>query len=363
MLWDLFCRVIDNWGDLGVCWRLAADLHARGHPVRLWVDDPAPLAWMAPQVPPGIEVRVWEASMHWPAPGDVVVEAFGCALPPSFVAGMAAQARPPVWINLEYLSAEPYAQRSHGLRSPQQGVAQGLSKFFFYPGWVEGTGGLLREPDLACRQAAFDASAWLAGLGIATRPKELRVSLFCYHNPALPSLLAALRAQPHPSLLLVTAGLATEQVRALPDAARDGEGGAALRVAFLPSLSQAEFDHLLWACDLNLVRGEDSFVRAHWAQRPFLWQIYPQDDGAHAAKLEAWHTLMDREVGLPKALPALSRAWNGMAADPAAPLPWPVDWSDWQQRSRAWGERLRRQADLASRLLAFVDSHRTARER
>ena len=30
MLWDLFCRVIDNHGDLGVCWRLARDLAARG---------------------------------------------------------------------------------------------------------------------------------------------------------------------------------------------------------------------------------------------------------------------------------------------------------------------------------------------
>jgi hypothetical protein len=21
--WDIFCRVIDNFGDIGVCWRLA----------------------------------------------------------------------------------------------------------------------------------------------------------------------------------------------------------------------------------------------------------------------------------------------------------------------------------------------------
>ena len=59
MLWDLFCRVIDNFGDIGVCWRLAADLAARGETVRLWVDDPAPLRWMAPHGAPRVDVHGW----------------------------------------------------------------------------------------------------------------------------------------------------------------------------------------------------------------------------------------------------------------------------------------------------------------
>ena len=42
MRWDLFCRALDNYGDIGVGWRLAADLGARGEAVRLWLDDPAP---------------------------------------------------------------------------------------------------------------------------------------------------------------------------------------------------------------------------------------------------------------------------------------------------------------------------------
>ena len=46
--WDIFCKVIDNYGDMGVCWRLAADLASRAHRVRLWVDDLAALSWMAP---------------------------------------------------------------------------------------------------------------------------------------------------------------------------------------------------------------------------------------------------------------------------------------------------------------------------
>lgn len=356
MLWDLFCRVIDNWGDVGVCCRLAADLRARGEQVRLWVDDPRALAWIAPQAG---SVARWDVHTLWPAPGDVVIEAFGCELPEAFVRRMAGQAQPPVWINLEYLSAEPYALRCHGLPSPQQGAAQGLAKYFYYPGWQASTGGLLREPDLAQRQARFNPAAWLAAQGLALRPAEQRVSLFCYRNPALPRLLDALRQRP--TLLLVTAGLAAEQVRAwlvataLPANDR-------LRIAFLPLLSQPDFDHLLWSCDVNLVRGEDSFVRAQWADRPFVWQIYPQEDGAHLAKLEAWHRLWAGTVNLPLAALALSQAWNGQA-NSADPLPWPANWADWQTASLAWGQHLRAQSDLVTRLRDFVDSHRTVARR
>ena len=89
MLWDIFCKVIDNHGDIGVGWRLSAELAARGERVRLWVDDPSALAWMAPQGQPGVEVIRWDAQVGGAGsakesavvPGDVVVEAFGCGLP------------------------------------------------------------------------------------------------------------------------------------------------------------------------------------------------------------------------------------------------------------------------------------------
>ena len=43
--WDIFCTVVDNYGDIGVCWRLARQLAAEhGFAVRLWVDDLASFA-------------------------------------------------------------------------------------------------------------------------------------------------------------------------------------------------------------------------------------------------------------------------------------------------------------------------------
>jgi len=156
-IWNIFCRVIDNHGDLGVCWRLSADLAQRGHAVRLWVDDASALAWMAPHGCEGVELRAWpnEAALQSLAHdaafqvGDVVIEAFGSELPDAFLTLM-AQGTSPVWMNLEYLSAEGYVARSHGLSSPvMHGPARGMQKWFFFPGFTPDTGGLLREPNLS----------------------------------------------------------------------------------------------------------------------------------------------------------------------------------------------------------------------
>ncbi len=338
LAWDIFCRVVDNFGDAGVCWRLASELAARGDTVRLVIDDPAPLAFMAPSGCQGVQVLPWPGPAE---PADVVVEAFGCDPPAPFAAAMAARQAAPVWINLEYLSAEPYVERSHGLPSPQR---NGLAKWFFYPGFTPRTGGLLREADLPARQRGFERQAWLAAQGLQAAAGERVVSLFCYANPALPALLQSLAASP--TLLLLTPGPAQAQVTQAPPG---------VRLARLPWLSQSDFDHLLWASDINLVRGEDSLVRAIWADRPFVWQAYPQDDGAHVAKVQA---LLDR-MAAPPPVAALWRAWNGFAAAgwPGLPEAWrdaPAAAASWNAALGPWLAALRAQDDLATQLRAFA---------
>jgi uncharacterized repeat protein (TIGR03837 family) len=296
-------------------------------------------------------------------PHEAVIEAFGCHLPGGFVRRMAARQPSPVWINLEYLSAEAYVERNHGLPSPQPaGPTEALRKWFFYPGFTASTGGLLREPDLARRQAEFDAHAWLSGQGIVTAPGERLVSVFCYANAALPALIDALADAP--TRLLATTGHAARQVRAVlgPSLAR-----GALRAHCLPALSQADFDCLLWSCDLNLVRGEDSFVRAQWAGRPFLWQIYPQEDRAHVAKLAAF-TRRFLAVASPALAAAITRAtdqWNAVDEAPRATespgrfaLPPAALWPEWTAHCEAWRDHLCALPDLAAALRAFVEEHR-----
>ncbi len=367
--WDIFCRVIDNHGDLGVCWRLSADLAQRGHAVRLWVDDVSALSWMAPQAlraqqgentsfapnahaPASVQVMHWQDHAQASAPHDVVVEAFGCELPEHFQQ-LIANAPHTVWVNLEYLSAEDYVARQHGLPSPvMHGPAKGATKRFFYPGFSSNTGGLLRELNLLQRQSAFDKTQWLQQWSF-NKPlvaDERLVSLFCYEPEALKDLLQQLAQDPTPTRLLVTAGRAQHAVREVLPAL---ESKGALTVEWLPYMSQTEFDHLLWACDMNFVRGEDSLVRALWAGKPWVWQIYPQDDLAHHAKLQA---LCDK-LQMPADLQAFQRRWNQVTTTPLAPLTRAAldAWGLWSRQTQ---QLLMRQTDLTTQLIEFTRQKR-----
>lgn len=344
MLWDVFCRVVDNYGDAGVCWRLARGLGGRAERVRLWMDDASSLRWMAPGGAPGVDVLPWSDDHASAAaePGDVVIEAFGCDPPPAFVARMARRVPAPVWINLEYLSAEAYVERSHGLRSPQfSGPGAGLDKWFFYPGFTSRTGGLLRGAGPA------DRHAWLAERGWAPHAAERTVLLFSYENAALSALLADLAAAP--TLLLAAPGPAQRFVAAHPSP-------PAVRTIELPWLPQVEFDALLRCTDLNIVRGEDSFAQANLAGNPCLWQLYPQVDGAHETKLDAYLDRFVAATGFAEgaALRALWRGWNGLA-------PWTGRWPEagaWRAACIAWRDGLDAQDDLLTQLRCFVEARR-----
>ncbi len=350
--WDLFCRVIDNHGDLGVSLRLGRDLALRGESVRLWCDDLSALAWMQPEPVPGLSCLPWEQSIT-AAPGDVVIETFGCDLPEPFVRAMGRRQPPPVWINLEYLSAEDYVERSHGLRSPQfSGPGEGLDKWFFYPGFNARTGGLLREPALIDTIQAFDGQAWLQARGWAPTSGERVLSLFAYPQAPWDAFLDALAQHGERWLLLLCPGAAQQ---AVPPRLRAGQ-----RALALPYLSQSDYDRLLWSCDLNLVRGEDSFVRAQWAGRPMLWQIYFQDDGAHGPKLDAFlkAAWSGAAASVAQEAWALARAWNGLApwtdaADRALSQLAPAT-----DQARRWRAGLGEQTDLVTALRGFVSRER-----
>ena len=341
-VWDIFCRVIDNLGDLGVCWRLSSQLAARGVRVRLWLDDDRALHWMAPGGFPGGEVRPWPQTPDFQGmrPGQVLIESFGCEIPADYVTAFAKESsqQKRAWINLEYLSAESYVERCHSLPSPVlNGPGRGLIKHFFYPGFTPRTGGLLRETDLMLRQANFSPASWLARSGILVRPEERLVSLFCYEPQALPDLLVHLAQRP--SHLLVTAGRAAAAVRAC-------QIPAGLRITYLPYLTQVDFDHLLWSCDINFVRGEDSLVRAIWAGHPFVWQLYPQQDLAHHAKLAAFLDWLDA----PDSLRQMHLGWNQAGQIHLPDLDLPL-WGGTVHRAR---QGLLQQNDLVSQLLEFV---------
>jgi uncharacterized repeat protein (TIGR03837 family) len=326
---DIFCNVIDNYGDIGVCWRLARQLaHEHGVAVRLWVDDLSSFARLCPEADDtlenqhrrGVQVCRWRKEFPMVQPAELVIEAFGCALPETYVEAMAAQAQPPVWINLEYLSAEDWVHGCHGLPSPHPRLP--LVKYFFFPGFTRQTGGLLLERDLLARRAAFQCDAaqqqafWRSiGMEIPTEA-TLKISLFGYENAALAGLFDVWAAGAQPVLCLVPEGRILPQAGLYfgDDAPRAGNDylRGNLQVRVLPFVEQERYDSLLWACDVNFVRGEDSCVRAQWAARPFVWQIYPQHDEVHWQKLQAFLKLYQAPLSTDasQAVQGLWQAWN-----------------------------------------------------
>lgn len=368
MRWDLFCHVVDNFGDVGICWRLARRLaEEHGAQVRLWVDNLQSFACLCPTLSTkaavqqlgAIEVRHWPTDFADVEIPDVVIEAFACELPESYVARMAQRTVAPVWINLEYLSAEDWVDGCHLLPSPHPRWP--LTKYFFFPGFTPKTGGLIRERNLLDDRARFDAEAeaafWRA-LGIPARTgDEIRVSLFCYDNPALPDLLNGWADSPPAVRLLACDGQATRLIAdwfgeefSPGSSARKGN----LTVHALPFLSHASYDRLLWACDVNFVRGEDSFVRAQWAQRPFVWQIYPQAEGAHLVKLEAFLTRFLSGFAASDVVSRLWRAWNGDGEIGACWREFVASRELIEEHGRVWADHLDRISDLAENLTRFV---------
>ena len=369
---DIFCNVIDNFGDIGVCWRLARQLaNEHGLSVRLWVDDLEQLCQAVPgsgclgseiQKCRGVEVCHWGKSFPEVQPAELVIEAFACKLPQSYIAAMAAQKIKPVWLNLEYLSAENWVESHHKLPSPHP--SQPLTKYFFFPGFTRQTGGLLLERDLLARRDAFQNDAaqqqafWRSFSMEMPAPQTLKVSLFAYENAALSGLFDAWAASMQPILCLVPEGRILPQVgqyfgTASPCAGKAYTRGN-LQVRVLPFVEQERYDELLWACDVNFARGEDSFVRAQWAGKPFIWQIYPQHDAVHLKKLEAFLMLYGERLGHP-ANEALHGMWKAWSLESGSGRWWPAFIAargELERHARLWAQQLS-ENNLALNLLDF----------
>jgi uncharacterized repeat protein (TIGR03837 family) len=375
--WDIFCRVVDNFGDGGVCWRLARQLAAEhGLAVTLWIDDVATLARIEPALDPrrddqvarGVRVRrggdARPASFLGP---DVVIEAFGCGLPDSYREAMAAEARPPVWINLEYLSAEGWVEAAHTLPSPHPLLP--LTCWFYFPGFTRGTGGLLREKGLQATRNAYQRNAdsrkaLLREVGVEPRASALTISLFCYANPALPALLDAWAEGDEDVVCVLPEGVAQSELDRWTEGAVPHTGAPIVRgrltLAVARFVDQDAFDRRLWACDLNFVRGEDSLVRALWAAQPLVWHIYPQAENVHLLKLDALLTRFD--AGLDPVTVrdrrAFWNAWNSGQPE-AAGAAWPAFRAALpalQAHARARAATLARQTDLTKALVTFCEN-------
>ena len=342
LTWDIYCHVVDNYGDVGVCWRLARNLVERGQAVRLFIDDASALAWMAASADKRndlLQIHAWDQQVG-PC-GDVVIEAFGAQLPEQALKALGDAKdtqRKVCWLNLEYLSAQASSKANHGLDSPvAQGPAAGMPKQFFYPGFVRGTGGILRDKAATAMASESPDLAW--------PPK--RMALFAYDSPTLDLLIH--QATKMGMTIQVAAGRTTEHVQQLADQhAIDVDN-----IELVPHCTQQQFDAWLNHQDFLVVRGEDSLTRAILSGKPFLWHIYPQEDGAHRIKLNAFLDWLEAPVDMQHAFKTL----NGTRSlrDDALMVPADIGhWHEWVACVRKARHKLLEQNDLVTRLLVHA---------
>ena len=368
--WDIFCTIVDNFGDVGFCWRLARQLvNEHGLEVRLLVDDLTVFSRIAPAIDideerqwlEGVEIYYWQQTFARIKPADVVIETFDCKLPDNYILAMADLPQQPVWINLEYLSAEDWILDCHCLPSFHPHFP--LTKYFFFPGFVEGTGGLILEKDLLPARIAFNnvsQEKFWQETGIRSRREgELCISLFCYENAPIKELLSTWVISDFPIRVLVPRHSIDNVIGSffgvdLPKVGQILKSGQ-LQVCIIPFLEQDKYDQLLWACDINFVRGEDSFIRAQWAERPFIWNIYPQAEQSHRLKLEAFLNLYTKGMSseMSNAVFSLWSAWNGSGNIKNT---WPIfadQITALTQYGNKWIRQLSATGNLASNLVKF----------
>jgi len=389
MRWDIFCQIVDNYGDAGVCWRLARALSQLSSSsvnsaecddsrIRLFCDDLNVLNTIAHGdavrhgASLGIEVLPWSAAES-PAilasVGDVVIEAFACHLPTPYIAAMIQKtsqkpfSKQPIWINLEYLTAEAWADEMHLMPSPQN---NGLNKYFYFPGFTPKTGGVLLGDwhEVSSSGVIFNeitsgrfksAPPSLSLVLESCRPKSKKVSVFNYKQAPLDAWLDSVNQAALAHGEMVDVFLCADQNVSAATQKEFSLADSAVKLIQLPFIPQEDYDYLLSVCDLNLVRGEDSFVRAQWAGKPFIWDIYPQSDLAHEVKLNAF---LERYF---EAASAPLRSTGVSAMKWASAVDWWPHLSAWTKHSEDWREKLMGLGHLEGKILDFVKSQEISR--
>ena len=381
--WDIFCKIVDNFGDIGVCWRLAKQLHTEhGIAIRLWIDDLSAAKKIIPslsvelnqQVIDEITILKWHADADFTVAADVVVEAFTCELPTTYLNAMAQKKSK--WINLEYLSAESWVADFHAKPSPQ---ANGLTRYFYFPGFTEAAGGLIRESNInkfdnkkshpnssfpRKRESILDGnSTWIPAFAGMTKSEGfengLKISLFCYPNAPVQDLFSALQTNKSKAIVYIPASgilpkvaefFGVENIEIGQKFTKDN-----LTIEVLPFLSQADYDKLLSECDLNFVRGEDSWLRAIWAAKPFIWQPYFQEENTHIKKLDAFLALFYANSDAKRSVFEMHAKWAGQQLSYAVVQDYLNHLSQISDYTFNQSQQLAKQADLATQLVTFCN--------
>ena len=277
---DIFCEVVDNYGDVGVAYRLARGFK-RIYPdkkLRFIINQMEEINLIKKS--DDIEIVSYKDISKIESSADLILETFGCEIPKEYMDKALENSK--FIINLEYFSAETWVDDFHLQESFLGGK---LKKYFFIPGLSEKSGGVLLDNEFLERKKKVEENKeyYLEKFGINEK-YDLIGSVFSYEKN-FDSLVEELKKLDKKILLLILSEKTQKNFIKYFD---NNNNYDKIKIVKLPFFTYDKYEELLALCDFNFVRGEDSFARALLLEKPFLWHIYPQEENIHIKKLEGF---------------------------------------------------------------------------
>ena len=285
----ILCKVVDNFGDIGVVYRLAKQLKKINpeNQINLIVDNLDSFNKICSGVQCGLpfqqvedlNVYDWNASdfCHSAFSADdgalmpVILECFQCGRPDWMERILFEEKlqRTVHIIMIDYLTAEKYAEDFHCLQSLTRSAK--VQKVNFMPGFTGLTGGLVID------------EAWHE---LPVYKTDGPVLVFTYERnwKNLSSALVQYCRSVKGCRILVAQGRGKESImQGLNLVEPDGSN----YIEELSYLNQTEWDEMMKTCSALVIRGEESMSRACLSGIPFIWHAYPQSDEYQLVKVKA----------------------------------------------------------------------------
>ncbi len=300
---DIFCEIIDNFGDIGVVYRVSKELKKIFQNVRIIIvlnrlEEFKAINKRVKDVDYQeidgliyITEKYLEDNIDSFGTADIFIEAFGCNVFEGYI--KKAKESSKLWINLEYLSGEKWIEDFHLQESLID--SKTLKKIFYMPGFSEKSGGVIIDSSFLERKE----------YGAENREKVLEKyfpncdfnnklvgTIFSYERN-FENLLDVLKDYGKETFLILMGEKTHKSFSEILQKKLTENFGKIVKydkitMLYADFLSQEEYEEVISAVDFNFTRGEDSFVRGILLGKPFMWHIYLQEEKAHMDKIKAF---------------------------------------------------------------------------
>ncbi len=310
----ILCKVVDNYGDIGVCYRLTKAIldyiddfpRLKDTRVLLVCNNLSSFSKIYPDINPEkkysfvkyyktfftvFDWNIDQTTENWRIenffennPPHVILECFQCGRPDWLENLLFDKLAPQSQIiNLEYLTAEKYAEEFHCLQSLTR--SSNVKKVNFMPGFTDKTGGLIQNRvffqllQKHKSQTLFPRNKTSFKILFFTYDKNIRFEI-----QALNKFSEYLKNNNNNKFQNILVRDTSNIPSITKSRARFKKNFSYEIAGFVP---QEAFDLNLFSYDFLFIRGEDSLARACLIGIPFIWQAYPQSDNYQLVKVKA----------------------------------------------------------------------------